>query len=269
MVLAGCGETGALEMDAALDSAFKKLFTGQRTPQQDLVLAVSSGDPDVRRDAVGRVSKSKKYDEEWAIKGFVAIALLESDEQTRCVAIRALGRSQDRRAVETMLKILNYTDVPSEEVWPPTPLVRWDATAVLAELCAEGVVPEDLRDDAFTTFVDRLRLDTDRHARIAAARGLGFCPRPQAVKALIEGLRDRDFAVVHQCEDSLVRLTGHTHGGDTMAWEQWMEANQDDLFAQAGQVPASRRPPYNNKWQKVSYETKEFFLWLWPGPRDE
>ncbi|MCK4341242.1 MAG: hypothetical protein KAY37_05900 [Phycisphaerae bacterium] len=256
-------------MDTKLDAVVQKIFKPRRTPQQYMVLAVSSEDADVRRDSVARISKSKKYDQEWAIKGFIAIACLESDPQTRCVAIRALARTGDPRATETALKILNYRDHPPNEVWPPVALGRWDATEALANLSAAGQVPEEYREQVAKTLLDRLRLGTDRHARIAGARGLGCYPSEEAVTALIAGLRDEDFAVVHQCEDTLVRLTGRTHGGDVLAWEEWFEANREALFAHTGEIPASRQPPYSNRWEKFTYETKDLVRWLWPGAKEE
>lgn len=266
MLLAGCSDA---KIDSTLDAAVQKLFATRRTPQQYMVLAVSSEDADVRRDSVARISKSKQHDREWAIKGFVAIALLESDPQTRCVAIRALGRTGDPRAVETALKILNYRDHPPQEVWPPVALCRWDALKVLADMSGAGQIPEEHRAQVSRTLLERLRLDADRHARIAAARGLGYCPGEDTVRALIEGLRDEDFAVVHQCEGSLVRLTGRTHGGDVLAWEAWLEANRGDLFAHAGEIPESRRPPYRNGWEKAGYDARELIRWLWPGTKED
>ena len=266
ILLAGCGD---VNFETKLDAGIKRLFTGKRTPQQHMVLAVSSEDPDVRRDSVAEISKSKHYDREWAIKGFVAIALLESDAQTRCVAIRALARTGDPRAVETALKILNYRNHPPREVWPPVALCRWDATVALADLSAAGQVPEEYREEVLKTLRERLRVDSDRHARIAAARGLGHCPQEDVVRALIDSLRDADFAVAHQCENSLVQLTGRTHHTGVLAWEEWVAANQDDLFAHAGEVPESRQPPYRNRWEKASYETKELIRFLWPGAKED
>ena len=69
-LVAGCGQGG---FDVALDDAVKKVFTPRRTPQQYMLIAVSDADPDLRRKAVSKVAQSKKRDEEWAIKGFVAI----------------------------------------------------------------------------------------------------------------------------------------------------------------------------------------------------
>ena len=264
--LCGCGSQG---FSATLDEGFKRLFTGQRTPQQYMLVAVSSEDPDTRREAVAKIADSKQYDREWAIKGFIAIALLESDSQTRCVAIRALARTGDPRATETALKILNHGDHPPQEVWPPTALCRWDATEALATLSGGGFVPDKHREQVFTTLVDRLRLDSDRHARIAAAHGLATYPRRASIEALIGGLQDKDFAVAHECENSLVQLTGRTNNLDPVTWKAWLDTNREQLFAHAGEIPTSRQLPYKNRWQKTWYETKDLVEFLWPGPKEE
>ena len=260
----GCGEGS---FDATLDTSIKKLFTPKRTPQQYMLIAVSDADPDLRRDAVAKVADGKKYDEEWAIKGFIAIALLESDPQARCVAVRGLGRSADPRAVKTCLKILNHRRHPPAEVRPPDDLCRWDTTAALAELSA-GELPDELRTQVLETLLDRLKSDPDRHVRMAAARGLQHFLDLGAVRGLIEGLRDEDFAVAHQCEHSLAWLTGVTHDCDPYLWEQWLEAHQEDLFAQGGELPESRKPPYEGRWGKSLYKTKQLFQWIFPGSKE-
>lgn len=265
LLASGCGEA---EFDARLDTAVKKIFKPRRTPQQFMIIAVSDADPDARRHAVGKVAKSKKHDQEWAIKGFIAIALLESDPQTRCVAVRALGRTGDPRAVETCLKILNHRKHPPAEVRPPNDLCRWDATSALAAL-AVGQVPEAWRDEVLETFLERLRGDPDRHVRIAAARGLRSFFAPDALRVLIEGLRDEDFAVVHECEFSLAWLTGVTHDCDPYRWEQWLEANQEDAFAGSGVLPESRRPPYKSRWGEFKHQTRQSFRWIFPGSKEK
>jgi HEAT repeat protein len=267
-LLAGCQDQSA-QIGAKLDAGFKNLLAPRKTPQQYMLVAVSSEDPDARRDAVAEISKSKLYEKEWAVKGFVAIALLESEPQTRCVAIRALGRTGDPRAVETALKILNYRDYPPQDVWPPVGLCRWDATIVLADMSAAGKIPEEYREPVYKTLLDRLRNDDERHARIAAARGLAYYPQDETVRALIAGLRDEDFAVAHQCEEALVQLTGQTHEANVLAWEEWLAANQEDAFAHTGETPESRRPPYRNGLEKSWYDTVELVRWLWPGSKEE
>ena len=244
----------------------KRVLEPQRSAQQFMLVAVSDKDPDIRREAVTRVARSKNYQDEWAIKGFIAIALLESDEQARCVAVRALGRTDDTRAIQTMLDILNYRDLPPAKVRPPGPLVRWDVADLLADQCARGM-PAQFAEPARLALLARLRTDSDRNVRAAAARGLGYCPHPDSVKSLIDGLRDESFAVVHTCETALVQLTGVTHDCDALSWDTWLEQNHDDPFAHAGDVPDSRKPHYTNRWGKMVYNTRQVFTWLFPGKK--
>ncbi len=263
--MVGCEGGG---FDQTLDVSMKKLFKPKRTPQQYMLIAVSDADPDLRREAVAKIAESKKYDEEWAIKGFIAIALLESDPQARCVAVRGLGRTGDPRAVETCLKILNYREHPAAEVRPPDDLCRWDATAALAELSA-GSPAEKSRAKVLETLLDRLKADPDRHVRMAAARGLRHFSDIDAVRGLINGLRDEDFTVAHRCEQSLAWLTGVTHDCDPYLWEQWLETHQDDAFARGGELPESRKPPYEGRWGKFRYKTKQFFQFILPGSKEK
>ncbi len=254
--------------DAQIDTAFKKVFTPKRTPQQYMLVAVSDADPDRRREAVVKVAKSDEYVSEWAIKGFVTIALLENDPQTRCVAIRALGRTGDRRAIETCLKILNADDYPPAEVRPPDELSGWDATAVLAELCLAGV-PDDLRQPCIDTLLKVLSQASSRHARLAAARGLRAFADKAVLDGLIEALRDEDFAVVYECEYSLASLTGVTNGADPYRWNEWVEAHAGRWFEHRGQLPPELRPPYDSKLGAFAYKTREFFRWLVPEAKED
>ncbi|RMF80508.1 MAG: hypothetical protein D6744_08165 [Planctomycetota bacterium] len=261
LLAAGCSE-------ASIDAAVQKVFKPRLTPQQYMLIAVSDSDPDMRREAVANVADSKEYDAEWAIKGFVAIALLESDTQSRCVAIRALAQTDDRRAVETALKILNHEDYPPQEVRPPDELCRWDAMTALGDLVQRGVVPEESRLVARDTMIMHLLEDDSRHVRTAAARGLALFRDRDALDALIAGLADREFPVVHQCELSLVALTGETFDCDPYRWKQWLEQHEADPFARAGYIPESRRAPYDGRMSKAWYETKQFFRWAFPGAKE-
>lgn len=262
--MTGCG---GIKFDANLDAAVKKLFRPRRTPQQQMLIAVSSSDADLRRDALVRVAESKQYDTVWAVKGMTAIATLESDPHTRCVAIRGLVKSGDAGTCATMLKILNYEKHPPQEIRPPDRLTSWEATAALADLAARGDVSAEHADEVRETLIQRLKTDGERHTRMAAARGLGYYPADETVKALIEGLRDADFAAVRACEDALIRLTGHTGDCIPSEWEAWYEEHHENLFANAGAVPDSRSLPYSNRWEKAAYKTKRFFAWLVPAKK--
>jgi len=262
-VLVMCGCT-----DAQKNQFVIKFFEPRRTPQQQMLAAFAAEDSDQRRAALAKVAKSKVRDADWAIKGYVTIALLDSDPQARCVAIRALARGRDPRALETLLKLLNHRDYPPQEVRPPDELCRWDATAALADLAAAGAVAPEQLDPARQAFIDRLRLDTSPHVRLAAARGLSCCPHEESVRALIERMDDENFAVVHQCEDSLARLTGVTQHCDAQAWKDWLAENESDLFAHAGDVPPSRAQPYRNRLEKMGHDLTQFVRWLVPGSKE-
>lgn len=259
---------GCSEQQFSLDAAVKKLFEPRRTPQQYMLIAVSDADSDVRREAVARVAASKQARLDWAVQGFAAIALLENDPHARSVAIRGLVQSDDPRAAEVCLKLLNHEEYPASEVRPPDDVVRAEAAMALAALLGTGRVPAESRESARDTLLRLLAVDEDRHARIAAARGLGFFQETSSLEALIQGLRDADFAVVHECESSLVRLTGETHRCNALDWEAWYEAHKSDAFANAGQVPESRRPPYDNRFEKFVYDSGQVVEWLWPGKKE-
>lgn len=259
--LSGCS-------DVKIDAIVKKVFEPRRTPQQYMLVAVSDPDPDLRRDAVTRIAKSDLHARDWAVKGFVAIALLENDSQTRCAAVRGLARGGDPRAVDTLVRILAWREYPAEEVRPPDDVCRWDAAAGLAELSKRGAVPDERRADVQRVLIDRLRSDSERHVRIGAARGLAYHPGVDAAEALIAGLRDDDFAVVRECEMSLVRLTGVTHDCDPYAWTTWLAQQREGPFASAGSVPESRRPPYTNLVEQAVYDGGQWLRFLFPGRKE-
>lgn len=232
-----------------------------------MLIAVSDASADQRRIAVAKVADSDERSAEWAVKGFTTIALLESDSQARCVAVRALAEVQKPEAVDALLKILNHDDHPPHEVRPPDAVCRWDALDSLNAVCAAGVSAdraEEMRD----TFLKHLE-DENRHVRGAAARGLGNFKDLDVLRTLIASLRDEDFAVAYACEDSLVKLTGITNGADFLAWRNWLEKNEHQPFAKAGSIPESRRKPYATRWGKAMYDTKQVMEWLFPGSKPQ
>jgi HEAT repeat protein len=253
--------------DAQMNTFVIKIFEPKRTPQQHMLVAFAGDDVDQRREALTEVAESDDYAADWAVKGYVAVALLDEDPQARCVAIRALARTGAPQATDVALKILYWRRHPGE-VRRPGDVCRWDATLALADLSARNAVPAERADEVRAALLDRLRLDEDRFVRTAAARGLGYYPTEEVLRALIGGLNDEAFVVVHECEESLVRLTGVTHECSAYAWEQWLAARDDALFAHAGEVPESRQLPYDNGFEKFSYDMKRFWEWLVPARKE-
>lgn len=234
-----------------------------------MVVAVTDPDGDRRREALARVAQSGDADADWAIEGFATIALLDSDAQARCVAIRALERSADARAIDPLHKILDHRRLPATVVRPPSDPVRADATLALSRLSEQRVVPEADRARVAAVLLERLRGDSDRHVRAAAARGVACYPSNEAVEALIAAMRDADFAVVFACEDALVKLTGATHHCVAAEWERWLEANRAAPLAGAGNLPESRRPPYTNPIGEAGYKFKRFWRTIFPPSKDQ
>ncbi len=261
LVLPACRQNGAARL--------KKWKLIGPSPRECMQTALSADAAAQRREALLEVHESTKHDEPWAIDGYCTIARLESDAQTRCTAIRALAETRDPRAGATLVQVLDWEHEPKDTVRPPQAICRWDAAASLATLAERGAIAEQDRPRAEATLALTLTGDSERHARLHAAAALGHFPSARSVEMLIGGLADRDFAVVRQCELSLVQLTGQTHDCDQSAWREWYEGHRTNLFAHAGEIPESRRAPYNNRFQKFSYKTRQTLRWLWPGDAEK
>lgn len=247
-----------------------EIFEPRLSPREYMLVAVSDADPDKRRRATARLAESDQVNTDWAIEGLATIAAVDSDAQTRCVAIRGMARSGGPRAVDTALLLLSDPQSAGhEQVRAPDALTRAEAAAALAELAARGAVPDDRREAVAAALLGRLANDRDRHVRRASARALGGFPQPAVVDGLIQGLRDDDFAVAYQCEMSLVKLTGVTHDCEVLAWKTWASENAGNLFAQAGNVPDHRKPHYTNDIEAMSYSTQQWFRWIFPGKKEQ
>ncbi len=222
----GCQKNQA-EIDSTVNTWIQDMLV-KRTPQQRAIEALQAENPDERRKSLRAVVKNDKAGEEWAVKIFASVAENDPDPQVRCMAIKGLRRSADERAVEPLLRVLNYKDFP-RKVRPPSDDVRWDATEVLAYVSKLRNVPTEHADWARRTLIRLVTDDSSRNVRICAARGLGCYRHPDALTALVQALEDRDFAVQYQAENSLERLTGRRHNRDADVWRAWL-AKTDDPF---------------------------------------
>lgn len=221
-----------------------------------MAIAVSEQPADVRRRAATKVAESRDRDKPWAVEGFTSIALLDGDTQTRCVAMRALGKSKDPNATLTLVRVLRRAAQPNDSVREPSMTTRWDAAKVLADRLAKGRVIERDLPVVVAVLGERLQNDTAKHVRSESARGLGHCIGEHEVfDALFSGLADDEFAVVYACEEALIALTGVTHDADPKAWRAWYAQNRDLAFANAGEVPESRQ---RSKWRERWRHTKRF-----------
>jgi HEAT repeat protein len=253
--------------DVQLDAGVKSLFN-RRSPGQELFVALQEDDADRRREAVRAIARSDVVAQQWAVKAFDTIARTDPDPQVRCAAIRALGRTGDPGAVEPLLMILNWQEHPDRVPYPPDGEVRWDATAVLANLAGWALAAEQDQPGARSTFARLLKEDENRNVRLEAARGLGCLDADRStLDVLVGGLSDRDFGVVYECEQSLIKLTGMTFEYDPQAWTDWLSSTSDP-FALAGQTPTTLMPERQTWWQRGVQGVRRTII-AWQGERKE
>lgn len=257
------------EIEFNLSDLKSDLFAPKRPPRECMLVATSESDADTRREALVRVVRSDQYAESWAVDGFVAIALLEIDPQTRCVAIRALARIGDERCADTLLRILNFAAEDPHTVRPPADVCRADAAEGVARLLEAGKMNDKQRALAGTILRPLVTTDSSAAVRRAAARSLGFIRDPESIRTLITGLRDTEFTVVYACEEALVRLAGVTHRTNVADWEAWFDANHENPFANAGRIPDERRNPYDGPLGKAVHEMKQTWEWIFPAAAEE
>lgn len=266
LLIGGCQDP---EIEFNLSDLKSDLFSPKRPPRECMLVATSESDADTRREALVRVARSDQYAEPWAVDGYVAIALLELDPQTRCVAIRALARIGDERCAETLLRVLNFAAEDAQAVRPPVDVCRADAAEGVARLLEAGKLNDGQRARAAAILRPLVTTDSYAPVRRAAARALGFIPEEESVRALIAGLRDTEFTVVYASEDALARLTGVTQRTNVAEWEAWFAANRDNPFAGAGQIPPERRNLYDGPLGKMAHDMKQTWEWIFPAAAEE
>ncbi|MBL8879435.1 MAG: hypothetical protein JNG88_09980 [Phycisphaerales bacterium] len=265
-LFAGCQDP---ELDFNLSDLKSDAFEPKKPPRECMLVATSESDADTRREALVRVARSGEFTEPWAVDGYVTVALLDTDSQTRCVAIRALERVGNDRAIEALLKILSATAETAQTVRPASDVCRADAALSVSRLLDRGTVSDENRAAAGRALRPLVKVDAHAAVRRAAARGLGFVRERENLDVLIAGLRDAEFNVVYECEESLVRLTGVTHRTNVTDWETWLAQNAENPFVNAGHVPDSRHKPYDGPFGKTAHDMKQTWDWLFPAAAEE
>jgi HEAT repeat protein len=161
-----------------------------------------SEDADVRRETMVEMSKRP-----WGLSGatlrvYALVARTPSEEPTvRSVAIRALGRAGAEAEPYIDDILLALGDGVDD--------LRWDAAVALDSVVADAAV-EGL--------CLRAVHDTSVDVRGACARALRHYRRTDAASALIDAMRDSDFAVRRQAHASLVEIVGRDLGPDASHW---------------------------------------------------
>jgi len=216
--------------------------------------ALEGDNPDVRRDQIVQLSKTRWVGRDTVVRGLALVARTDSSPSVRCAAIRGLGASRTPGAIEPLLGILAADGGRDPAVVAPDATVRWDSVAVLSQLLAARVDVGSNGDAVRTTAIRLLGNDPSRDVRIVAAELLGSFQEREVLDALIAALDQRDFGVVYECERSLMRITGQSHDYDPVAWRQWLQ-QADNPFADAGRLDdkLSRRQPnwFRRTWDST------------------
>lgn len=216
----------------------------RRTPEQWMDAALHAERADERRKAVDVLSRGRHAADDWVAQGFSTIARTDSDPMVRVSALRGLRASGGPAAVSTALKLLQRT--PPPDVVPPPAPVRWQAMQLLRDLCHDQRIGDSERDGVVATLIDRTDLDADRNVRLAAIEALAVFRERRVLIALIDVLRERDFALQAAAEQSLAELTGQHFEYDADAWSAWLNRTTD-LFT-SEEPPAAQRVPGSSEW---------------------
>jgi len=188
----------------------------------DLVNQLKSDDPDLRRDAVERLSR-EKWGREGSFPKAYALMTRDDDHTVRSAALRALGGCGNTDYVKDVIAGLEDA----------APSVRCDAACALGSLIhAAAIVP--LSRSASS--------DPSAQVRIVAVRALGQYPRADVLEILLGRLSDREVAVRHQAAESLATLTGEDGGDDPERWADILSAKKDPFKRPSDDDEATTAP---------------------------
>ena len=208
---AGCSPAGAGRSGLA-----RKVFGP--SPKQLVVQMFESEDPDLRRDAIERLSK-KDWGRRGAYLKAYGIMTTDSAATVRSAAVRALGRSGDAKYAKEVIAALSDREAS----------VRWDAAVALDSIFTpEAVGPLSLRANS----------DVSSDVRVASVRALRQYRRQDVLETLLRCLDDPKLAVRCQASESLTELTGDDAGTDARAWRGIL-AGKTDPFATT--APAKKK----------------------------
>jgi hypothetical protein len=232
-----------------------KFSLRKRTPQEATLAALKSTNADDRYQGLSELGKSKALRADWAVKAMGVIARTDPCDSVRALAVHNFGRIGDARVWPALVEALS----------DPADGVRFEAAWGLSESCWT-FSPENsaMTAEAEKNLLRALTSDRSVDVRLNSARALGqFKSRP-VLTGLIAALKDHEFAVRYEAEQSLIRLTGQTFHGEPAAWLSWLE-KADDPFADAGKTPLEMCEPKRNFLQRSRKSAHQFYE-EWQGP---
>jgi HEAT repeat protein len=156
--------------------------------------------PDHRRSGIIYLSDQSPGRRDPYAKQYLNMARTDSDPAVRSMALRALNRARDKRAVPVFLSAL---DEKNDDI-------RLEAAKGLANN------PDPTAMIPLMRHLDSP--DENIDVRVACADGLRMYRTPEAAQVLVRALRDRSFGVAWQARKSLQLMTGKDYRYDPAAW---------------------------------------------------
>jgi len=156
--------------------------------------------PDHRRSGIVYLSDRAPGRQDPYAKQYLIMARFDSEPTVRSMAVRALNRARDKRAIPIFLSALEEK----------SDSVRLEGAKGLAN------IPDPTAVGPLIRHLDNLDENVD--VRIACADALRMYRTPEVAQALVRGLRDRNFGIPWQARKSLQLMTGKDFRYDTAAW---------------------------------------------------
>ena len=148
--------------------------------------------------------------------------LKNRDERVRCGAAEALGKLEDARAIEPLIKALKDKgryDIHYGGPYPYTVRVNGCAAKALARIGDKSAVEPLIK----------MLKEGDSDDRCAAAEALGAIGDERAIEPLIESLRSRNATVRQVMAHALTNITGIYLDFEYDVWKNWYEENREGV----------------------------------------
>jgi hypothetical protein len=183
---------------AEVISKIHDLSTGHTFLQEAKKLYESN--PDHRRSGIIYISDVSPGRQDPYLKQYNIMARTDPDPAVRSMAIRALNRARDKRAIPIFVAALDEKNDS----------IRLEGAKALANQPDPSAVAPLLRHlEAADENVD---------VRVACADALRMYRTAEVAQALVRAMRDRNFGIAWQARKSLQLMTGKDFRYDTAAW---------------------------------------------------
>ncbi len=245
-VILGCG-----------DAKYKIRIRHKPEPAKLVLVALKSEDPNERLHALRELKKSGSFAEPWAVSAVGLIAQTDPSSTIRAYATYLLGKVATDECVNILAEVLD----------DPSAKVRRASALALSEIDFEsGNISSTTKRKSKSSLISVLTADEDVDVRIYSARALRSFKDKEVLYALISALKDSDFAVKYEAEQSLIALTGRTFHYNAESWLAWLQNPENkDPFEDAGKVPPELQSPRRSIWQRVKDKIYQWYL-NWQGP---